>query len=410
MASLIKRHSKLCKGHPGKAEKDGPKQEDCTCQPTYFIQTPDGKESIGKIARKEAQRQLAETAGKVATGTHQPLKNITFNDWAVEWFNGLRNPGDSTLHGYASTLEYARAAFGQKLVRNLTANDLDRLLSMMGTVRHSRYCEKFAGEPFNDETTGDGCSCTPKALSGSTQAKHLRVLSACLNAAVQRRYAAENPVKTLTRGERPKAKKNEAAYYENDELPKLFAEFRDFDKPLFEAALKTGMRLGELLALTWGDVNLTEQTIRVTKSYTAGFGVTDPKTEAGKRTVDIENGTVKLFGDLLKELGEDFPPDNALVFPNTAGGYRDANWIRHQLFRAMERAGVPRVGSTGKARVFHSFRHTFAKLAMENGAQLGWLQRHMGHESLAITNGIYGHFGAAARKAEVGKMEGAFNV
>jgi hypothetical protein len=47
---------------------------------------------------------------------------------------------------------------------------------------------------------------------------------------------------------------------------------------------------------------------------------------------------------------------------------------------------------------------------MESGAQLPWLQRHMGHESLKVTSDIYGHFGSVARKLEVAKLEDAFSV
>jgi integrase len=339
---------------------------------------PGGRVKIGRD-RKAAQQRLKLIDAEVAKGEYRPLRNIAFNEWAEEWFNGLRRPVKSTLRGYRPTLDYASAAFGSKLVRHLAATDVDDFLS------------KLSG------------------LSTSTQAKHLRVLSSCLKAAVKRQYAAGNPVDALTPGERPRAEKNEAAYFEHDELPKLFSEFRDFDRPLFLAALKTGMRLGELLALTWGDVNLGERTIRVTKSYTAGIGVTPPKTEAGKRTVDIENGAVTLFEALIEQLG-DVPSDDALVFPSTSGSYRSGSWIDRQLYKGMARAGLPRVGVTGKPRVFHSFRHTFAKVAMENGAQLPWLQRHMGHESLKVTSDIYGHFGKAARRLEVAKLEDAFNV
>lgn len=60
--------------------------------------------------------------------------------------------------------------------------------------------------------------------------------------------------------------------------------------------------------------------------------------------------------------------------------------------------------------MFHSLRHTFAKLALENGAQLTWLQRHLGHGSLAITAGTYGHWERKERKRQAAIMEGAFNV
>jgi integrase len=76
----------------------------------------------------------------------------------------------------------------------------------------------------------------------------------------------------------------------------------------------------------------------------------------------------------------------------------------------MEKAGVPPIGPTGDKRTFHSFRHTFAKRALENGRQITWLSRHLGHSSLKVTTDIYGHFERAERKKQVAMMEGVFGV
>jgi len=76
----------------------------------------------------------------------------------------------------------------------------------------------------------------------------------------------------------------------------------------------------------------------------------------------------------------------------------------------MVRAEVLRVGPTGAKRTFHSFRHTFAKRALENGRQITWLSRHLGHSSLKVTTDIYGHWERAERKLQAAKMEGAFPV
>ena len=73
-------------------------------------------------------------------------------------------------------------------------------------------------------------------------------------------------------------------------------------------------------------------------------------------------------------------------------------------------AGIPRVGPTLEKRTFHSFRHTFAKRALESGAQITWLSRHLGHSSLKVTTDIYGHWERAERKLQAAKMEGAFPV
>jgi integrase len=76
----------------------------------------------------------------------------------------------------------------------------------------------------------------------------------------------------------------------------------------------------------------------------------------------------------------------------------------------MERAGVPRVGPTGELRTFHSLRHTFAKRALENGRQITWLSRHLGHSSLNVTTEVYGHWERAERRREAAMMEGVFGV
>jgi integrase len=58
----------------------------------------------------------------------------------------------------------------------------------------------------------------------------------------------------------------------------------------------------------------------------------------------------------------------------------------------------------------HSLRHTFAKRALERGAQITWLSRHLGHSSLKVTTDIYGHWERAERKLQAAKMEDAFPV
>lgn len=71
---------------------------------------------------------------------------------------------------------------------------------------------------------------------------------------------------------------------------------------------------------------------------------------------------------------------------------------------------IPRVGPTGEKRTFHSFRHTFAKRALESGRPITWLSRHLGHSSLAVTSEVYGHWERAERKREAQAMAGVFGV
>jgi integrase len=74
----------------------------------------------------------------------------------------------------------------------------------------------------------------------------------------------------------------------------------------------------------------------------------------------------------------------------------------------MERAGVPREGEHGRSRTFHSFRHSFARVALENGARMDWLQRQLGHSTITLTVDTYGRWERSAEKLEAEKLEGAF--
>ena len=64
----------------------------------------------------------------------------------------------------------------------------------------------------------------------------------------------------------------------------------------------------------------------------------------------------------------------------------------------------------GEKRTFHSLRHTFARVAIENSRPIFWLSKHLGHSSLDVTANVYGHFEKATRKREAEAMAGVFGV
>jgi integrase len=162
-------------------------------------------------------------------------------------------------------------------------------------------------------------------------------------------------------------------------------------------ALKTGMRQGELVALTWADVDLTAAVARVRRTFTDGI-VHEPKNHE-RRDVDLTPEVVDLLGAWWGELGS--PDDDRLVFPGDGrDGYLvNGTILKRELYPAMERAGVARVGPTGEKRTFHSLRHTFARVTLEHGAELTWLSPHLGHSSTAVTDGVYGHWSLATGRA-----------
>jgi integrase len=275
MASLQARHGAKCA--LGKGKQTVPNAGGCTCQPTYYGVLhlgKGGRQPLGKNLR-EAKTKLAHLTADQDRGEYRQPQKITFNEWADHWKAGLRNPTENTKRSYDATLDYGRRAFGNSQVRNLTPTDVDRFLSLM--TREKELDGKTVVEP----------------ISTSTQAKHLRVMHACLQSAVENGYAARNPVKQLPRSQRPKPKRHRAAYFTDEELPRLFKAIRARDAALFKTALMTGMRQGELLALRWQDVELLESRIRVRRHHVAGLGIQEgAKSEQGERTVELSTEAV----------------------------------------------------------------------------------------------------------------------
>jgi integrase len=383
MASLHANHTRSCA--LGRAWTSFERAMDgCTCPegPFYYVVVRIGKHAHKEAAgrdRLRAEVALHELTTAVEDGTYRPRLTIGFVEWADRWLSALeRKP--STIGSYRSTITHAKRLFEGERVRKLGPEDIAR---------------------FNAMLRDRGCS-------PSTRAKHLRVLGACLQAAVFYRYADSNPVRELPPAQRPRPERKEAAYFENAELPQLFSHVdAEPYRTLFLLALKTGMRQGELLALRWEDIDLRQAVVRVRRSFTGGM-VGTPKNRE-RRDVDLISDVVEL---LAGRRDHSVSESGGLVFASAGdqGFLSPTVVLRRHLYPAMSAAKIPRVGPTLEKRTFHSFRHTFAKRALESGAQITWLSRHLGHSSLKVTTDIYGHWERAERKLQAAKMEGAFPV
>jgi integrase len=305
-------------------------------------------------------------------------KNIGFADWADRWLSSLERKR-TTVESYRSTIVHSKAIFGNQCLRQIGVEEVAR---------------------FNLVLRDLGCSA-------STRAKHLRVLGACLQAGVFYGYADFNAVRRLPPAQRPRPERKEAAYFENQELPGLFEHLNEEPyRSVCLVALKSGMRQGELFGLKWSDVDLEQAVVRVRRTYTGG-AIGSPKNRE-RRDVDLISDVVEIF-HVLRDAGE--RDGTGLVFHDGLQDYLSPFiLLRRHLYPAMEKAGIPRVGPTEEKRTFHSFRHTFAKRALERGAEITWLSRHLGHSSLKVTTDIYGHWERAERKVQAAKMEGAFAV
>ncbi|NLV25385.1 MAG: site-specific integrase [Deltaproteobacteria bacterium] len=148
----------------------------------------------------------------------------------------------------------------------------------------------------------------------------------------------------------------------------------------FLCALRTGMRLGEILALEWGDIDFNSRFIRVERSYKRNR-VSSTKT--GKvRRVDMSLGLKEALEHLLirrkKEglklgAGEVCP----IVFHHQ-GCHMEQNMARKFFDRILKKAGIRRMR-------FHDLRHTFASQLLTNGESPVYVKEQMGHSSIQMT-------------------------
>jgi integrase len=171
--------------------------------------------------------------------------------------------------------EQAKASFGAAYLSEVTGIDIERFLHALTEAGRERG----------------------RVPTATTLAKHLRYLRACLAEAIPR-YLAANPVDLLPKGGRPKGKSDKWDYFTDDELARLWASFKRRNDPaglhLCKAAATTGMRLGELSGLQRGDVDLARRVATVQRTYTAGIGLTTPKSRKG-RTLNLTEDAVRVF-------------------------------------------------------------------------------------------------------------------
>ena len=122
----------------------------------------------------------------------------------------------------------------------------------------------------------------------------------------------------------------------------------------------------------------------------------------------ITTDLIDSLGSWWGELGR--PNDEVLVLPGD-GDFISPFSLLGQLRAAMKRAAVPRYHqTTGTSRNWHSLRHSYARIVLEAGADIYWLQKQLGHADLQTTIGKYGHFSQQARKREAERLEGAFVI
>lgn len=145
-------------------------------------------------------------------------------------------------------------------------------------------------------------------------------------------------------------------------------------------AIYTGMRLAEIQALTWNDIDWLHQTININKSW-------DMKTHDFKPTkTESSNRKIKVNPELLRYLKILDNRQSNLVFMNQYKSIPTSNAVNKTLRSLLEGLNINR-----RNFHFHSLRHSHVALLLANGIDLYAISKRLGHSNISITANTYAY-------------------
>lgn len=187
----------------------------------------------------------------------------------------------------------------------------------------------------------------------------------------------------------------------------------DYHEALFNTALDTGMRQGELFSLTWSDIDFEQNTIDINKTYsyvkdpvTRKFKslITEPKTENSVRCIPLPRRTKEILLKHQVQQKKMLLPTglvqngSTLVFCTPVGTFLDSSNVLKKLKDLYGAAGI-------SGKVFHDLRHTYATRLFELGEVPKTVQILLGHSDVNVTLGIYTHVLEELKEKSASKID-----
>lgn len=246
-------------------------------------------------------------------------------------------------------------------------------------------------------------------LSAKTIANVHGFLSAAMNTAIEDELLTKNPCKGM-RLPRTDHESTEMIFLSRGEFEELYALVPAHYQPFILTLVGTGMRFGEATALTVGDVDLKNGSIRIKQSWKkTGLSQKElgpTKTKRSNRTVAIPPQVSHALAPLVHDR-----PAKEFLFLNLrgkpiSGAFGPRTWtvvvqefasdeIRIDHDSGHRKVRVVTKQGDGKHPRIHDLRHTFASWAISSGVPLPVIQRQLGHESITTTVDRYGHLARA---------------
>jgi integrase len=330
----------------------------------------------GHRTKKAAETALTDILGRLGRGEYVEPSRETVAAFLEEWLAALprsRRPGTVALYETLARA-YVLRYIGDVRLQSLTPARLNELYTtLLASGAHQ-------GRPLSSKSVLNVHTTLHRALEDATRWGRL----------------ARNPA---TLADPPQGTSRAMRIWTAEELAAFLRHIRE-DRlyPAWLTLATTGLRRGELLGLQWPDIGQERLSISRTWILVGGQPtLSNPKTDAGKRTVPIPPETVSALKAWRARQAEErlaYGPawdSRGFVFTREDGVPLHPDWFSRTFERYARGAGLPRI------RV-HDLRHTWASLALEAGVPAKVVQEILGHASVSITLDTYSHVLPAMRE------------
>ena len=329
------------------------------------------------IGYDETGRQKRKTvSGKNASEVRQKMKQIE-----LQIFNGdFVDESNITIYHLALQMQNDKLNYNeiQEATYHRNIETLKRLKPIYNTPlqqANETQIKAFLQKQLN--------------YSQSTLNKVYGLLKAVFNEAVSRNIITSNPMQRIKKPKSQKAKEKVRALTVAEQsalIDVLMNEDIKYSQQMLISML-TGMRMGEINALSKKDINLTFNVITVNKTISRGKKgepiLNDTtKTEAGLRRIPITEELKPLITECVKFADNDF------LFKTEQGRMITTNQVNMELNRALKKYDIVDSSVYGKVTC-HSLRHTYATRCIESGISPKILQKLLGHTDIRITLNTY---------------------
>nr|WP_325224833.1 site-specific integrase [uncultured Oscillibacter sp.] len=314
------------------------------------------------VAKLESLKESVAPATAVKIRADMP-----FGEWMEFWYENYSKPmlRPSSQRSYEDFIRlYIRPKLGSVPLNKLTMNDLQRFFNWM----------RKDGRTLHRETRGGG-------LSDNMVRNCHSLCRRALEKAVAERLIVKNPIEEC---KAPPIRRQEMQLLTREELQRLLIQAKDEGYyEVFLLELTTGLRVGELMALQWDDLNFKTGELRIERQVyrtKEELLIQEPKTKASIRTVILPPPVVEALKEYKKTVSSQwmFPSPKKEDAPLAPAA------TSHRLSKILSHAGCKKVR-------FHDLRHVFATNALEHGMDVKTLSTAIGHVSSATTLNVYAH-------------------